>query len=292
MPTEQLEGTTETTTAPAPNDWRTHLTDELKADPIVSKWSGNASEKDIPSLIKSVAHANHRMGSAINLPGKDAKPEELAALRTKLYEAGVFTAPPKDVKDYGVVKPEGLPEGMQWSDDLSNKFATTLHKHGVPKAAVADLLALHMEALGGAAQTFKADREQSMAKLKSEHGEKYEERVEMVKRMMPGIFQTPEELDFAEKMGLADHPGFLSPMLRLAHLAMQDSSFIDSLPRQGGQMTGQEAEAEYGRMMSDPKHPHYEGFKRGDKEAEAYATELFRKAHGNEKVVLGEGVRV
>ncbi len=291
MPPETLEGTTETTTT-APADWRAHLNDELKADPIVSKWSSNASEKDIPSLIKSVAHANHRMGSAINLPGKDAKPEDLAALRTKLYEAGVFTAPPKDAKDYGVVKPEGLPEGMQWSDDLSNKFATTLHKHGVPKAAVADLLALHMEALGGAAQTFKADREQSMAKLKSEHGEKYDERVEMVKRMMPGIFQTPEELDFAEKMGLADHPGFLGPMLRLAPLAMQDSSYIDSLPRRGGDMSADDAQAEFSKVMSDKTHKHYEGFRRGDKAAEAYVNELFKRAHGNEKVTIGQGVSV
>lgn len=285
--------TTETTTAPPlPADWRTHLTDELKADPVVTGWAEKASEKDIPSLIKSVAHANKRMGSAINLPGKDAKPEEVAALKTKLYEAGVLTAPPASPKDYGLNKPENMPEGLRWSDDLSNKFATALHKHGIPKAALADLMPLYLEAIGGTAKTLQVDREQSLAKLKSEHGEKYDERVEMVKRMMPGIFQTPEELAFAEEMGLADHPGFLGPLLRLAPLAMQDSSFLESLPHAGGEITQDEAKAEYEKMMTDPTHKFYQDFKRGGKASNDYINDFYRRAVGSGKVKIGEGVSV
>jgi hypothetical protein len=287
-----VDGVIEPPIQNAPADWRPHLTDDLKADPVVSKWAEKASEKDIPSLVKGYAHLSSRMGSAINLPGKDAKPEDVAALRTKLYEAGVFTPPPADIKGYGVLKPEGLPEGLQWSDELSTKFATALHKHGAPKELAADLMALHLEALGGMTKTLKTDRDAALASLKSEYGEKYDERVEMVKRMMSGIFTTPEELDFAEQIGLADHPQFLSVMLRLAPLAMQDSSFMDTLSRKGGEMSGADAEAEYAKVMNDPKHPHYEGFKRHDPAAEAYVNELFRKAYGTEKVTIGQGVGI
>jgi hypothetical protein len=276
----------------ANTDWRTFINDELKADPVVTEWVSKASEKDIPSLIKTTAHAHKRMGSAINLPGKDAKPEEVAALRTKLYEAGVFAAPPADPKGYGLIKPEHLPEGLQWSDELSAKFATALHKHGVPKAALDDLLPLYMEAIGGSVKGLQVDREQSLVALKAEHGEKYEERVEMVKRMMPAILQTPDELAWAEETGLADHPKFLSMMLRLAPLAMQDSSFIDSLPHAGGEITGAEAQAELTKIMNDKTHPLYDDFKMGGKKSNDHINDIYRRAYGSGKVPLGKGVTI
>lgn len=277
---------------PAPADWRTHLTDDLKADPVVTSWAEKASEKDVPSLIKGYAHASKRMGSAINLPGKDAKPEEITALKTKLYEAGVLTAPPANPKDYGLIKPENLPEGLQWSDELSGKFATALHKHGVPKEALADLLPLYMEAIGGSAKSLQVNREESLAQLKGEFGEKYDERVEMVKRMMPGIFKTPEELEFAESTGLADHPAFLGPMLRLASLAMQDSSFIDSLPHAGGEISGDDAQAELTKIMNDKTHPLYDDFKMGGKKSNDYINDYYRRAYGSGKVPIGKGVTI
>jgi len=246
----------------------------------------------VPALVKGYAHLSKRMGSAINLPGKDAKPEELTALKTKLYEAGVFTAPPADPKDYGLVKPDNLPEGLQWSDELSAKFATALHKHGVPKAALDDLMPLYLEAIGGSVQGLTVDREQAMVALKAEHGEKYEERKEMVTRMMPAIFQTPEELQWAEEMGLGDHPKFLSLMLRLAPLAMQDSSFLDSLPSKGGEITGEEAQAELQKIMTDPTHPLYEDFKRNGKKSNDYINDFYRRAYGSGKVPLGKGVTI
>lgn len=276
--------TSDTTSSAPSQDWRTYINEELKADPVVSSWAEKASEKDVAGLIKSAAHAQKRLGGAITLPGKDAKPEDLSALRTKLYEAGVFQVPPSDPKEYGLLKPAELPDGLQWSDELSSKFAVALHKHGVPKAALTDLMPLYLEALGGAAQTLKVEREQSLATLKSEHGEKYDERVEMAKRMMGGILQTPDELDFMEKTGLADHPKFLSVMLRLAPLAMQDSSFMDSLPHQGGEISGEKAKEEYAKIISDPAHPMHEGYTRRDPKVEKYIDGLYRSAYGNGKV--------
>lgn len=275
--------------APSPTDWRTHLTDELKADPVVAGWAEKAGEKDIAALIRTNAHAQHRMGNAINLPGKDAKPEEVSALKEKLIQAGLMPAPIKDPKDYAIAKPANLPAGVQWSDDLTSKLATTLHKYQVPKEAVADLLALHMESLGGAVGAVQIDRDAAMAQLKAEHGEKYDERVEMVSRMMPGIF-SQETLDLFDQTGIGNDPKFISALLRLAPLAMQDSSFIETLPVKGGEISGEAATAEYADIMSNPKNPRYEGFHRGDKAVLQYIDDLYKRAHGTGVQKIGEGV--
>lgn len=271
---------------PAANDWRPHLTDEMRADPVVAGWAEKASEKDVASLVKGYAHLSKKMGSAVNIPGKDAKPEDVTAFKTKLIEAGVLPAPIKDPKDYAITKPEGLPEGLQWSDELSTKLATALHKHQIPKEAVADLMALHLEAMGGVGQAVTFDREQALAAIRGEHGEKYDERVEMVKRMIPGVF-SQESMDFFAQTGIDSDPRFISALMRLAPLAMQDSSFMESVPRAAGEISGKAAQAEYADIISNPKNERHEGWKKSDPKVMQYIDELYRKAYpGN---VLEQG---
>lgn len=274
------------------NDWRAHLTDELKADPIVAKWSETASEKDIPSLIKGYAHTFTKQGNALHLPGKDAKPEDVHAFKQRLYEAGVFPAPPKDVKDYGIVKPEKLAEGFGWDDTLAKSFGETLLKHGASPALAKDLMGLYEQALTGTAKSLAVNREEALKTLKAEHGEKFDERAELVKRMVSGIFKSQEELDFFEETGLADHPAFLSVMMRLAPLAAQDSSFMETITHKGGEIPGEDAKAEYARVIQDKTHPHYAGFQRQDPKSVQYVDELYKRAYGTEKVTIGQGVGV
>lgn len=122
-----------------------------------------------------------------------------------------------------------------------------------------------------------------MATLKTEHGSQYDARVEMAKRMMGGILKTPEELQFMEQTGLADHPQFLSVLLRLAPLAMQDSSFVSSLPsgksEEGGATAATSAKAELSAIMSDKTHPMHERYYRHDKTVLAHIQELYKKAY-------------
>ena len=272
----------ETTTQTAPSDWRSYITEDLKTDPVVSSWAEKASEKDIPAILKGYAHASKRMGSAINLPGKDAKPEDVQALQTRLREAGVMPQIPKDPTGYGLEQPGTLPEGITWSKELSGKFASTLHKHGISADAVKELLPLYLEGMQGSAATLQTNMKDAEAALRAEHGEQYEARSEMAKRMMSGIVKTPEELQFLEDSGLANHPGFLSVLLRLAPLAMQDSSFIESIPRAGGEISGDEAMKEYQDIMTNPQNKMHAGYLAGDKKVDEHINELYRRAYGTE----------
>jgi len=280
------EGTT--VTAPA---WHGFIPEDVTADPGLAPIVTNMKEKfkDDASLVKGYAHLERRMGSALTLPGKDAKPEEREALKAKLYDAGLFERPPADPKEYGIAKPETLPDGVGWNEESAGKLATLLHKHGAPKALAADLLALHTELMTGTSLALKTSYEQGLQALKTEHGEHFDDRKEAASRMLSVIFKTPEELAAVEAMGLGDHPGFLSVLMRLAPLAMSDSSFLADMQRPGGEMKGEDATAELSKIMSDKTHPHYEGYKRGDPKSMAYVTELYRKAHGTKTVEFGSG---
>lgn len=273
---------------PLPADLQPFVTDDLKADPVAWPILEKMSEKDAPSVLKAYAHSQHRLGSAITLP---KGPEEVEAWRTahlpKLVQAGVLPTPPGSPDEYGVARPADLPEGLGWNDELSKELAATLHKHGAPKALAADLLALHTKALVGAQAGFKTSYDTGMAALKAEHGEHFAERHEAGRRLAAMIFKTPEEVEVFERLGLGDHPGFLSVIMRLAPLAMQDSSFIRDMNRPGGGMGAEEVRAELGKIMSDKTHPMHAGYWAKDPKVLAHIDDLYRKAYGDQKVVIG-----
>ena len=262
-------------------DWKPFLTEELKADPIVADWAAKASEKDTPSLIKSYAHLSKRMGGAINLPGKDAKPEEVQGLKAKLYEAGIFQAPPADPKEYGITKPEKLPDGLGWNDDLATKFAQTLHKHGAPKGLAADLLPLYQEAILGAQTVFKTDQEAGLAALKKEFGEQFDSRKEATSRMIGEIFKDEQELALFNQLGLGDHPKFLSVLMRIAPSYQPDSSYQPDAG-QGGGTGGEGPREELAKIMNDKTHPMHAGYWRQpqDPKVVEHIDNLYKKAYG------------
>ena len=245
---------------------------------------------DLPTLVKQGFDAHREVGARIRIPGKDAKPEEVAAFKQKAFESGVFAAPPASPEDYKIAKPEGLPDGILWSEELSKKLATTLHKYGIPVAAAPELLALHQEALMGVQASLGTSFDKGMEELKKEHGDKFEERAALAGRMLPLIFKTPEEMAFAENMGLADHPGFLSLVMRLAPLAMQDSSFIAEMDKAagsgGGEMKGEDVRAEVAKIMTDKTHPMHEGYLKRDPKVQEHIDGLYKKAYGDGKVEL------
>ena len=266
-------------------DWKPFITDELKADPIVADWASKASEKDVPALLKSYAHLSKRMGGAINLPGKDAKPEEVTSLKQKLYEAGVFQAPPADPKEYGIVKPEALPDGLGWNDDLATKFAATLHKHGAPKGLAADLLPLYQEAILGAQTVFKTDQAAGMASLQKEFGSSFDSRKEAASRMVTEIFKDESELQLFNQLGLGDHPKFLSVLMRLAPSFLSDSSY-QANAGQPGSGDGNAPKDELAKIMNDTSHPMHAGYWRQpqDPAVVAHIDNLYKKAYGDSKV--------
>lgn len=246
--------------------------------------------KDFPSFVKGAYDAHREVGARI--PLKATTPEAVAEWKKthlpKLYQAGILEAPPASPKDYGVVKPDTVPEGLSWDDAKAEKYAGILHKYGVPKAIVPELMALHVEALTGAGQALKTSVEEGMKALKAEYGAEYEARVEQTKRLTDLIFKSPEELDFFERTGLGNHPGFLSVMMRLAPLAAQDSSVLAGLGQTSpaSSATADSVRAEVADIMTNTSNPKHALYWKQDKATLQYVEDLYRKAYGDGKVEI------
>lgn len=248
--------------------------------------------KDLPSFVKTAFDAHREVGARIPVK-TDGKPESIQAWRKehlpKLYQSGILEAPPATPEEYEINKPPDLPDEM-WSKENAAEFQRVLHKHHIPKSAMADLVALHAKTVTGANDILKTSMDEGLKALKSEFGDKYDERAEMANRLAKTIFKTPEELDFYERVGLGNHPGFLGVLMRLAPLAMSDSSFVKDA-RIGG-ASGEDVRDEVSRIMSDPKHEMYEGYRRNDRKVMRYIDDLYKKAYGTGTQDISGGILV
>lgn len=267
------------------------MTVEVDGKPVPLRETPFVKEaKDFASLVRGGYEAHREVGARI--PVKvDGKPESIAEWRKNhlptLQKNGLIPTGPASPADYGVVKPADVPEGLSWDDARALKYATILHKYGVPKEIVPELMDLHKEALTGAHLALKTSKEEGIKALQAEHGDKYDERVELAKRLTAVLFKSPEELEFFELTGLGNHPGFLSVIMRLAPLAMQDSSIAAGLGSAGGEgVTGEDVRKEVAAIMSDPNNPKYKLYWQQDKATLEYVNELYKKAYGDAPVAI------
>lgn len=238
------------------------------------------------------AFAQHReLGSRIPLR-KAETPEAAEAWRkehlSKIYDAGLMERPPADPKEYEIKRPETLPAGMTWDDANAEKLGKLLHKYGIPKAAVADFLTLHQESLGATQKGFDTDMERAKTALRQEFGDKYDERMEQAKRLIPLVFKSAEEFKFAEESGIGNHPAFLSVLMRLAPLAEQDTSFVRDMNRGGGtgSVTGEQAKATLADIMTNTSNPKHKLFWNNDPTVMKEIDDLYKAAHGSAQVAI------
>ena len=247
--------------------------------------------RDFPTLVRVAYDAHREVGARIPIK-TDGKPESIAEWRKthlpNIYKAGLLEAPPSTPEDYGVVRPDEIPEGLSWDDERAKKYAGILHKYGVPKAIVPELMELHKEALIGASRALNTAKETGIAALKEEFKDKYDERMEQAKRLTKAIFKSPEEIEFFSELGLGDHPGFLSVLMRLAPLALQDSSVLPSGSGGGdGSMTGDDVRKELADIMSNPNNARNKLYWQRDAATLKYIDELYQKAYGKGTVEIG-----
>ena len=242
--------------------------------------------KDFPTFVKTAFDAHKEVGARVRIPGKDAKPEDVMAFKTRLIESGVLPAPLKSPDDYGLVKPETMPDGLEWHEEGAKKLAAMLHKHGAPKELGAELLALKQELELGRVSALKSSREDTEKALREEYGAHYEERNEEAKRLAAIIFKTDEEVDFFNRTGIGNSKPFLSAMMRLAPLAAQDSSFVHDQSRGGGGGSGDEVRAKLADIMMNKENPKHKLYWQKDKATMEEIEMMYKDAYGDKKVEL------
>lgn len=250
---------------------------------------------DYPTFIKRALDAHREVGTRIPVRIDRSNPTAVESWRKehlpKLIDAGILPKPITDPAEYGIKKPDDLHEGVNWSDERAGKFAQIGVKYQIPKEAMNEMLEMHREAIAGTAAVLKTSYDDTMLALKREHGDKFDERMEMAKRFNNLIFKTPEEIAFMEETGLGNHPLLASILMRLAPYAENDTSLVEDLKAEGNQQQSGESleqarekiRAELADIYSNPQNPRHEAYKRGDAAVEAYIQSLYTKIYGAPK---------
>lgn len=266
-----------------PATWHMQLPDTLtyedggKAIPL-REHPAIKETADVPTLAKRFFDAHSEMGKRVRMPGKDAKPEEIAAFRSKLTESGIIEAAPASADKYEIAKPEKLPDGIAWNDELAGNFKKTAHALGLTQKQAQGLLAFHAETLGSMGAAIKTTVEEGVNKLKSEWGNDFEAKKELAGRAGLALFRDdPDSLALFEKSGIANHPGFLKVMAKVGELFQEDGTII---PKAAAPAMDEEEKAVMS-IMSNPENPDHKKWKMGDAAVGERIRTFYSKKYGN-----------
>lgn len=202
-----------------------------------------ADHKNIGSVVKSYLNKDKLIGAAIQpLPEKPTE-DQIKAHRAKV-------GCPETVEGYEVVKPEKLPEGMAFDDELLKACSKYAHDNHMPKGVFEGIAKMVID---GQVATFskmveKATKDRDAAietaenKLKAKHGAKYDEFVETANRFydLPGNDAVNKAFtDLLAEHGLNSHPAVVEFFNEAYKLVKEDTPPPGGEPAGGGTQPGQ-----------------------------------------------------
>ena len=210
-----------------------------------------AKYRDITSLAKAHHELQQLLGkksAAINIPGEKASPEEVNAFRKAL---GV----PETVDGYKL-KPEQLPEGVQWDDNLTKAYAEIAHRNHIPAKAMQELAAFQVEAervrAEQAQQAIAAELEDNRQLLRKEWGGNYETNIGLATRAAKTLGLDPGS------PGLTD-PNVVKALANMTKLISEDKMVAGDFSP-----TASPGKARARDIMTNKTNPLYEKYQQGD----------------------------
>lgn len=197
-------------------DWLEKQPDDMKNSPSLSKfqtWEG---------LSKSYVNLERMMGGdKVPVP----KEGDQAAWDRFWKAAGR----PDDPKGYEFAKPEKLPEGMEYSEEVDKTFATKAHELGLNKRQASALREWQLDYLSQAqtkqAEESAAAQEAAAAQLKSEWGRAYEPKLAAANKAVKE-YGGAEFAAFLDQSGLGDHPALVKAFATIAEKTMGESQLV------------------------------------------------------------------
>lgn len=220
-----------------------------------------AKYKSVPDMAKALANANALIGKKLGVPNEKSSPEEVAAFRKAM---GV----PESIEEYKFV-PDALPEGMTWSDDMAKPYAEIAHKHGIPPAAMKELVNQHakteafkMEAIQA---TFEKQRTEAVQALQKEWGNDFGKNIGLAKQA-------------AKLAGVdANSHGFSDPEVVRGFVRMAQMMSEDKVGRSMGGTEFMTGAARAKDIMTNPENTWHKRYMEGDREAAALVTSLLKQ---------------
>lgn len=261
-----------TTTTPIelpvlPENWHSALSDDLKTEESLKLF------KDIPSLAKSLVHAQKQFGAdKIALPTKYTTEQEWTALYQKL---GV----PQDVKDYSVE----VPKDLGFEGERLQEFKVAALKAGIAPKQLQALMQFHADdtkkVLNATQTKIQQDIEAAKAELKQEWGVAHDKKLAQAK----GVVQTLNDPKFSkwlEDTHLGDHPNMVRIFAKLGEILgeKQVQGNGDEVGKFGSVKTPDVAKRELAMIQGNMAHPYNDARHPGHHLAVEEMQQLFSQA--------------
>ena len=190
--------------------WRSALPDDLKNHELIKDYTkpGDA----IQDFVKLKTEA----ASMIKVPGENATEADRAAFFNTLGR-------PETAEQYTFTKPENLPDGMTYDENLETAFKGIFHEVGLSDTAAAKLWGKYHEMAANGYQTQQKNQKEALDKavgeLKNEwQGDQFKSNTEIAHRAFTKVFddetKQSEAKAFIEEtmvngLALGNHPMFL-----------------------------------------------------------------------------------
>ena len=164
-------------------------------------------------------------------PKEGASADDVAAYRR---EAGV----PEKPQGY-ILKPDKLPDGLQWSDEDAAAYAEIFHRNHVPAAAAQELVDRHLQSIANMATDGKERIMEKIGKFaevsettfQKEWGDQYDSRLEANRAFVTTRF-APEELADPILQAALSHPA----IVRMVDTARRELRGAGGLPGTGHEL--------------------------------------------------------
>lgn len=245
------EAPKETAAAPVATDWRSGLPADLRAEKMFENIKGRDAAEALPALAKGYRDAQKLVGNSMGkLPGKGASEAEIKTWKeqnlTKLRDAGLIDAPPKDGKYTAKIirdgEPMAVPDGTY--DELSKEFAA-LGLTDKQAQGVLDLYSRSTDKIGGTVKD-------TMAELRKEWGAGAEMQIKSAQQAVREV-GGDELIDVLEQTGLGNHPALIKTFAKIGAIIGEDDAVFRDTVRTGSD----EAKAKIAAIKADKKHAYW-----------------------------------
>jgi len=226
-----------------------------------------ARHKNVEGLATEHANAQKLIGrKGVFIPSDKSSPQEVADFRKAV---GV----PETPEGYQV-KPETLPEGMQWSDDIAKPFLAVAHKHNVSQAALRELTTefAKLESMKGkyAVDLAQANSVQEIkdgtTTLQTLWRDDFDKNVLKAQRAAMLVGVDPKRKGFRD-------PEVVAGFVRLADMISEDKL----VGATGGLQPTMSGLAMAKDIINNPQNPKHQLYHSGDPDTQAMVREYFKQ---------------
>lgn len=235
---------------------------------------------DLPSLVKQSYDLKRAVsGGLTKIPGKDAKPEEVAAWKKenlgKLAAAGLMELAPESADKYEIKRPDEA-TGLAWNDEHEKGFRALAHGLGLSQKQVAGLIEFDNKRMADSSAALKMSVEKTTEVLKGKWGADYDKNYEIAARGAAAVFTDQDTLDFFEKTGLGNHPLLMHALFEIGARMQEHNGHVDPSGGKG------DPKADLNAFLGDKEK--VTKWNAGDPAMTAEYENIMKRIHGTKEV--------